>query len=167
MQAWENRPQEISSLLNPAFCGILLTIGIAEYTKKNAEGAPFAFPFIMLPLVLHKPSRQTFPRNVNTHFSNWITNAETAPAKVGFAKRARNLVPYVREALIFTMQNNSIQLTRTGALKSTESAEIIRKFYSGSTEEVSDCIKASQICGKWLAMAGDFKSVMALTGVRP
>ena len=117
MKEWANRPPEIAALLNPAFCGFLMSTGLDAYTQNVNEGAPYAFPFVMLPLVLHKPTRQAFPRSSRTAFSTWITNADTAIAKVGFAERAKNMAPYVKEALAFAMQHNSIYVTESGRLK--------------------------------------------------
>jgi len=70
MKEWANRPPEIAALLNPAFCGFLMSTGLDAYTQNVNEGAPYAFPFVMLPLVLHKPTRQAFPRSSRTAFSN-------------------------------------------------------------------------------------------------
>lgn len=159
-----DRSPEVAALLNPAFCGLLLSIGIAEYNKYAEDGAPYAFPFIMLPLVLHRPTRMVFPRTVRTAFSAWITNTDTAIAKIGFAERAKNMTPYVKEALIFSIQNKSVELTDLGLLKSVST---LANSFPGATRDVEDCIKASKFSGKWLSMIGDFKTAMALLGVRP
>lgn len=164
MKEWANRSPEIAALLNPAFCGFLLWTGLDEYTKNFDEGAPYAFPFVMLPLVLHKPTREIFPRSSRTAFSAWITNADTAIAKIGFAERAKNMAPYVKEALAFTMQNNSIYATEAGRLKISNPA---RKSFPNATQETNDCIRASVMCGKWFSLVGDFKTAMALLGVKP
>lgn len=164
MKEWANRPPEIAALLNPAFCGFLLSTSLDEYTKNTSGGAPYAFPFVVLPLVLHKPTRQILPRSSRTAFSAWITNANTAIVKVGFAERAKNMTPYVKEALAFTMQNNSIYITESGRLKTTNS---LPKSFPNATQEVNECVRASVLCGKWFSMIGDFKTAMALLGVKP
>lgn len=164
MKQWANRPPEIAALLNPAFCGFLMSTGLDEYTKNVTEGAPYAFPFVMLPLVLHKPTRQMFPRSSRTAFSTWITNADTAIAKIGFAERAINMSPYVKEALAFAMQNNSIIITESGRLKTSKPAP---KSFPNATHEVNECVRAAVMCGKWFSMVGDFKTAMALLGVKP
>lgn len=164
MKDWENRPPEIASLLNPAFCGLLIAISLVTYTRKINEGAPFAFPFVMLPLVLHEPTRKIFPRSARTTFLSWITNKDTAIAKVGFAERARNMIPYTRESLTFAMQHNTICVTASGRLKI--SPPVPRRF-SNATPEVKDCINAASICGNWFSQAGDIKTAMALLGVKP
>lgn len=163
MKKWLNRSPEVAALLNPAFCGFLLSIAINEYNKNVEEGAPYMFPFIMLPLVLHKPTRLMFPRGTRTAFSAWITNADTAIAKVGFAERAKNMTPYVKEALMFSIQKKNIEFTEHGLLRAIPP----RKSFSDATIEVADCIRASKFSGKWLSMMGDFKTAMVLLGVRP
>lgn len=163
MKDWANRPPEIAALLNPAFCGFLLSTGLNEYNKNVDKGAPYAFPFVMLPLVLHRPTRERFPRSSRTAFSAWITNADTAIAKIGFAERAKNMAPYVKEGLTFAMQNNSIYVTESGRLKTTPA----KKSFPSATQEVNECIRASVMCGKWFSMVGDFKTAMALLGVKP
>lgn len=159
-----NRSPEVAALLNPAFCGFLLSTAIAEYNKNVKEGVPYMFPFIMLPLVLHRPTRLIFPRTSKTAFSTWITNTDTAIAKVGFSERAKNMTPYVKEALIFSIQNKSIEFNDFGLLQSLSP---LSKSFPDATTEVEDCIRASKFSGKWLAMIGDFKTAMALLGVRP
>ena len=164
MKEWANRPPEIAALLNPAFCGFLMSTGLDAYTHNVNEGAPYAFPFVMLPLVLHKPTRQAFPRSSRTAFSTWITNADTAIAKIGFAERAKNMAPYVKEALAFAMQHNSIYVTESGRLKTSNPAP---KSFPNATQEVNECVRAAVMCGKWFSMVGDFKTAMALLGVKP
>lgn len=164
MKEWANRPPEIAALLNPAFCGFLMSSGLDEYAKTVNDGAPYAFPFVMLPLILHKSTRQMFPRSSRTAFSAWITNADTAIAKVGFAERAKNLAPYVKEALVFAMQNNSVYVTESGRLKTLTP---VPKSFPNATQEFNECVRAAVMCGKWFSMVGDFKTAMALLGVRP
>lgn len=164
MKEWANRPPEIAALLNPAFCEFLISAGLDAYMQNVKEGAPYAFPFVMLPLVLHKPTRQAFPRSSRTAFSTWVTNADTAIAKVGFAERAKNIAPYVKEALVFAMQHNSIYVTDSGRLKISNPP---LKSFPNATQEVNECVRAALMCGKWFSMVGDFKTVMALLGVKP
>jgi hypothetical protein len=164
MKEWADRSPEIAALLNPAFCGYLISVGLAEYTKNINEGAPYAFPFVMLPLVLHKPSRTLLPRSTRTAFSAWITNANTAIAKIGYAERAKNVVPYVREALVFAIQNGRVQINKAGQLRTLKPTP---KSFPNATQEIDECVRAAMLCGKWFSKVGDFKTAMALLGVRP
>ncbi|MGE4442398.1 MAG: three component ABC system middle component [Desulfomicrobium sp.] len=164
MKDWDKRPPEIAALLNPAFCGYLLSIGLIEYTNNIEEGAPYLFPFIQLPLVLHKPTRDILPRSSRTSFSAWITGTNTAAAKVGFAERARRVSPYAKEALVFSLQHKRITVTDDGLLRVPSAPP---KSYRNATREINECVRAAILCGKWFSMIGDFKTAMALLGVKP
>jgi hypothetical protein len=74
------------------------------------------------------------------------------------------MAPYVKEALAFAMQHNSIYVTDYGRLKTSNPAP---KSFPNATQEVNDCVRAAVMCGKWLSMVGDFKTAMALLGVKP
>ncbi|MCI5123394.1 MAG: hypothetical protein D3925_02685 [Candidatus Electrothrix sp. AR5] len=164
MRAWTHRPPELAALLNPAFCSFLVSTGLDEYIKKTENGAPYPFPFIMLPLVLHKSTRRMFPKTSRTTFSAWITKPDTVTLKIGFAERARNLTPYVKEALVFAIQEERIQISNSGMLKPVSPS---RKSFSKATPEVNECIRAARMCGKWFSSVGDFNMTMALLGVSP
>lgn len=164
MKVWADRPPEVAALLNPAFCSLLVSVALDEYIRNAEDGSPYPFPFIMLPLVLHKPTRQIFPRTTRTTFSAWITKPDTATVKVGFPERAKNLNFYVKEALIFGILNGRIQLSDTGLLKPVTSSP---KSFPKATPEVNECIRAAKMCGKWFSLTGDLKTAMALLGIRP
>lgn len=165
MKQWADRPFEIATLLNPAFCGWLILISLNEYTKNIKEGAPFAYPFIVLPLVLHDPTREKLNYLTNRTFPDWIANDEIAGiVKIGFADRARKTVPYVKEALIFAMQRNSIHITDSGLLQSTYAAP---KSFPHATSDTEDCADAASLCGKKLSKFRQFETVLTLLGVVP
>lgn len=82
----------------------------------------------------------------------------------GFAERAKNMVPYVKETLLFAMQHNSIYVTKAGQLKISHP---VPKSFPKATQDVNECVWAAVRCGKLFSMVGDFKTAMALLGVRP
>lgn len=166
MKKWEERSIEIATLLNPAFCGYLLSLGIKGYTEQAQENAPYVFPFIMLPLVLHKPTREKLPKKVGRKtFLTWIDEQEIIDiVKIDFAERAKNLVPYVKEALLFAIKHNIIELTNAGMLIS-KNENINTRRYINKTEEIEECIEISEKCGKLIAKAGNFNMVMISLGV--
>jgi hypothetical protein len=83
------------------------------------------------------------------------------------AERARTLVPYSREALLFggTLGFLTVSEDRVSAeqgWKRKISAELRR-----SSDEVRSCAKRADFLGRWFARAGSPATVMALMGVRP
>ena len=81
MKAWEDRPPEVASLLNPAFCGQVIYRCVEGFTETENAPMPYPLAFLVLPLVLHPPTRASV--NANTrHFQVWL-NAHQ-PIKIVF-----------------------------------------------------------------------------------
>lgn len=58
MKRWDQRPFEIRNLFNPAFCGLVLFRALRGYEEEDARGMPFSLSLLVLPLCLHKDSRE-------------------------------------------------------------------------------------------------------------
>ena len=58
MKRWDQRPFEIRNLFNPAFCGLVLFRALHGYEEEDARGMPFSLSLLVLPLCLHKDSRE-------------------------------------------------------------------------------------------------------------
>lgn len=166
MKKWNERSPEVATLLNPAFCGLLLYLGVKAYSQEINEGVPYAFPFIMLPLVLHKQTRDNLPRSVSTTFSSWITKEKNILVKANFPKHASHLSPYIKEALIFAVNSEALQIMEKGQLMVTNKKVKVKESDFLPTKEVEDCMKKSTMCGKWFARTRDFKTSLALLGVK-
>lgn len=110
LRNWNERSPEVAALFNPAFTSALIYTALLEFKKNDSCEAPYAFPFVLLPIVLHPKTRKKLPRSSRTAFSVWITNEDNAGIKVEFAERAKQLTPYVKEALLFSLQNNRLSI---------------------------------------------------------
>jgi len=88
MKRWTERPAEVVNLLNPAFCGRLLYDTIRTYNDTANRGFPFPLIYLVLPLLLHKATRQSI--NSRTQFIVWKQSNEHH--LIGFAERAKQLV---------------------------------------------------------------------------
>jgi Family of unknown function (DUF6521) len=66
IQRWTGRPREEANLLNPAFCCTALTSSIVGYMGVDAEGMPYPLAFMILPIALHKTTREALPQNTRT-----------------------------------------------------------------------------------------------------
>jgi hypothetical protein len=86
MTLWALRPQEEANLLNPAFCGLVIALAVDDYVKEVGEGMPFCFAFLVLPIVLHKPTREALPQRTTKALSSWLDENEEYRAT--FADRA-------------------------------------------------------------------------------
>jgi hypothetical protein len=100
MKKWIERPAEVAYLLNPAFCGRLLYGTIRAYNEEAQRGFPFPLVYLVLPLLLHKATRQSV--SSRTQFLIWQQRNEHL--LVRFAERAEQLVHITNEAVEFLLQ---------------------------------------------------------------
>jgi hypothetical protein len=95
---WEQRPFEVANLFNPAFCALVLRQTVQAYQKATHQGMDYSMLFLILPIVLHKATRELLPSGVVSKFHVWIQRHHHL--RVGFADRMQNMVPITREALL-------------------------------------------------------------------
>jgi hypothetical protein len=157
MISWERRPRLISHFLNPALVAVLIGESAAEYERSRHESMPWVLVFIVVPLVLHGPSRRALPRDTRTHLSTWVSRNPVVVA--GFAERARGLAPRVREGLRHGV--------RCGALILDD--QRVQSTFSGRRRvgQLDELIRAAGLIGRWLAKVDRPSTVYALLGVAP
>jgi hypothetical protein len=161
MIVWERRPIEIASLLNPAFCGEVLRRCIEEYEKTASQPFPFPLLYLILPIVLHKKTRETIASQRQLHI--WLQSHEDV--KIGFADRTRQLLPITKEALLFLLQVNAVALDEQARLNIIHYQRHIPT--SQKEGEISSCYRAAVVIGRWFARAGSVTTIYALWGIRP
>ncbi|WP_428992232.1 three component ABC system middle component [Pseudoxanthomonas suwonensis] len=164
---WRDQATEQARILNPAFVGALVAEAARGYETESpgAHPLPYALAFVAVPVVLHKPTRDTLPERTSTTLAAWI--ADHPAAQVGFPERARALAPLVKDAILFASRGGLLRIDGTGfsALINRRLVEAYGR--SCSSPEVGACLRKAQFLGRWLALAGEPNTVMALWGVRP
>jgi hypothetical protein len=165
MNSGSPRSQEEANLFNPPFCSLLLTLAVADYVRTAGQGMPYPLAYLILPIVLHKPTRDALPLRTTKSLSSWLE--ENQEMKVSFAERAISLGDFIRAALIFSCTHNCLAFSDDGLLVVRTKPRGLAPYQNNATEEVRDCIARSQFLGRWMATAGEFSTVMALWGVRP
>ena len=99
MIPWAARSAEERSLLNPCFCSMLIWHAARAYQSESDRSISLEEAFLVLPIVLHHGTRGRLPRGVRTSLAVWVQ--ENPLIRGRFADRAKALVPYSREALLF------------------------------------------------------------------
>lgn len=163
-KAWEDRPREVAFLLNPAFCGMVSLKGIAAYQDVVAQGAPYVFPFLLLPLVLYPRTRTTMPARSNASLLDWLLNEEAADIRFRFAEQAEDLKLFVQEGLLFASRYARLSVTEEGRWRV---AGMSRRRAVPLSAEVESIFTAAVRCGRQLARIDDMAIVMSILGVRP
>lgn len=123
---------------------------------------PFSLALLVLPISLHQDSRNIILKHSRSYFLKTV--AENPQMLIGFAERARSLLPYTLEGFGFVMQHNSFEVTEVGRLQTADRG--IRKKVDGTKESV-DCQRVARIVGKNFARINDRVTIYTTLGVRP
>lgn len=161
MSPWETRPIEIAHLLNPAFCGEVLRRCIRSYNSAGPRQFPFPLVFLVLPIVLHSNTRESIPANTREHLHVWLQGHQNV--RIGFAERARDMVPITKEAIAFLLQVRAVAVNDLAGLRLTR--YVARNITVN--EEIADCYRKAEILGRWFARAGTPAIIYTMWGVRP
>ncbi len=160
MRAWDQRSVEQAALFNPAFLAVVLAA--ASRGAHEGGGLPWSLAFLVVPLVLHRPSREALPGRTTTSLPVWLER--NPQARVGFSQRAGDLAPLTREAARLGLAAGSLRLTgdrlHPGIVRRRTKA--VR-----ASAERDDCLSRAEFAGRWLAGNGDVVTVFGLFGVRP
>lgn len=160
---WKDRNKIVANLFNPAFCGEILRTVVKEYNKYTNTQFPFAFSFLVLPILLHKETREKMPRSTRTYLFVWVE--ENDSLFFDFPTRTRSMVKYTKEAISFSMMYNKMFITDEGFIKSSD--EKIKKYSDEDHEEYNEILKKAEMLGKWLSQTSDVKSIYSFFRITP
>jgi hypothetical protein len=161
VKRWDHRPFEIRNLFNPAFCGLILFRALSGYEEKGARGMPFSLSLLVLPLCLHKESREAIAENPRSLLKSTENNQQIM---VRFAERVTQMLPYTFEGFGLLMEKGCISVTDSGCIQTIPSK--VRKSVSGTDETVA-CQKVARIVGKEFARVADRVTIYTTFGIRP
>src|SRR5260370_27416109 len=114
MRPWTNRVIEEANLFNPAFCATLLAKAIDEFEKKAHRSFPLSLTFLLLPVVLHRGTREALPHSTITSLLSWVQN--NREQLIDFAIRVQRLRGITREGLMFGIQHETLAFSVDGGL---------------------------------------------------
>lgn len=144
------RAPEAVALFNEAFTSELIVN--AAWAKEQDSGTGLSWPasFVILPLVLHPPTRESLPRSPNVTLAAW---AVRNPAfSQGIDIRVATLAPSTRRAIRFAMR------TRRLVLRGTDLVATARpRMPNPQTwpEELTTSVRAARVAGRWFRATDD------------
>jgi hypothetical protein len=162
MEEWGERPIEIASLFNPAFCSVILRDAVKGFQNEQSIGMNYALIYLILPIVLHKTTRDKLPIAITVKMHSWLT--QNREIKIQFPARVRGLLDITKEGMIYGLQAKMFVINENGNLKAT--SKKVKPEWESSSEPFI-CSKKAQFVGRWLANAGDIKTIYHMWGVRP
>ena len=161
---WADRPSEEAKNLNPAFCGELIARTVGEFHKARRAPLNFATAFTILPLVLHKPTRDSLPGRANAVFAGWV--AEHNPIVTELPDRAGRLWPISREALLFAIHHQLLMIEDGGLVPGGRPLRPTAKS-APTTDDVDEARSAAALLGRWFANQRSQPSVLQGLGITP
>ena len=161
---WAERSAEEARIFNPAFCGELIGRTVSEYHRTRQAALSMVIAFLVLPLTLHRRTREALPGRANTAFAGWV--AEHAALLVELPERARDLRPVSREALLFAVRHQLLALDALGLLPGKRPVPRSARL-AVSTDEVDSVRSAASLLGRWFAAQGTQTSILQGMGVVP
>ena len=162
MKPWNQRPREVRTLFNPAFCGLVLARGMEGFMEAANRPMPFSLTLLILPLCLHKRTRDQLKAANRSYLTSILQ--DHPEIRVDLAQRARGLMPYTMEAFGYLMACDVITIDDAGAI--ALKTEMVRKNLSGS-QDTKDCQTVARSLGKKLALLNDRVTIYTTLGIRP
>lgn len=150
-----------AAMLNPALIAALTASAIERYRAESGRPMPWAFPFLIAPLVLHRETREALPRRITIHWAPWVSNHPVLQA--GFAPRALSLVEPVRDGLRFGLSVGALRLAGGGAL----TGGLASNARVEAVGDVAAITRAAGFVGRWLTRLDQPATAFALLGVAP
>jgi len=162
VKPWNQRPIEVRNLFNPAFCGLVLFRAMQGYEEEDTRGIPFSLSLLVLPLCLHKDSREVIAACTRSYL---LKVAEKYPQlQVGLAARVTAMLPYSFEGFGLLMERGCISVAADGRLQTVP--DKVRKSVTG-TEETISCQRVARFVGREFARIADRVTVYRTFGIRP
>jgi hypothetical protein len=163
MIPWEKRPDEVANLLNPAFCGEIIRRCIKGYQKRTEQTFEYPLLYLILPIVLHRGTRDKINPRSKNKMHTWLQ--ENQDVRIGYANRAKRLVPITREAVQFLICQNALEIDSGGGV-------IIPSYRRKNIEghnygEIADIFKKAEVVGKWFSNSGTTSTIYTMRGVKP
>ena len=165
LRLWHERTREEAHLLNPAFCCLIVTAACAGYIESNEQPLPVALSFMILPITLHRRTREALPRTTSTSIPAWLQ--QHPEAKLGFYERLMALQPHTREAIRYGLSFDCLTFHLSGGIRRIASESSYRNALRLLEGDARHCLSRGRFLGKWLGGGASIATTMALWGIRP
>ncbi|MBZ6380032.1 hypothetical protein B5C34_00035 [Pacificimonas flava] len=155
---------ETLRLLNPAFLATVIGHAATGYVEHRDHGLPFAFAFIVPPLVLHKDTRVVLPKMITSKLPDW---AHKNSAELAFLPdHARELRSAVRSAILIGVHFDIIRFDERARMRASSkfNPKTARPELRKS-DEVKEIMNKSRFVGRWLSVSGNQPTVLSILGI--
>lgn len=152
------------ALFNPAFLARLLHDAVSDYEKGSRRSMPVALAFLLVPLVLHKPTRDDLPTLASSQMQAWIREHPRHLAQLG--TRVVRMRPFVGVSIRFGL-HHGVLTGEDGRIGPGSVRRRPRGYNERESLEVQECLRAARFSGRWFARQLDTATLLALWGLQP
>ncbi len=152
------------ALFNPAFLARLLHDAVSDYEKGSRQSMPVALAFLLIPLVLHKPTRDDLPTLASSQIQTWIREHPRHLAQLG--TRVVGMRSFVGLSIRFGLHHGALT-GEDGRIGPGSVRRRPRGYNESESLEVQECLRAARFMGRWFARQPDTATLLALWGLRP
>ena len=163
MEQWSKRSIEVAYLLNPAFCASLVYLAIKEYSKKISHGLPFSLIYLILPILLHKTTRDDI--NSKTNMVKWLQNRPEL--LIGFSKRVNSLLDYTNETIEFLLSHEIVKIVGDKFQIINNLSPTLINVNAEKNREMKDCYLKAEHLGRWFANMKSQENIYIAWGIKP
>jgi|SRR5665213_595889 len=156
-------PEEIA-LFNPAFLARVIRDSAGDYEGESGQGMPVALPFLVVPIVLHLPTRVELPGSASSQMQTWIREHPQNMSHLG--SHVISLRGFVGFAIRFGLIHGVLR-SQDGRLSAGPVKRRPPHFNDLESSEVRDCLRASRLVGRWFGRQPDPATLLAFWGLRP
>ncbi len=162
--SWSERPSEEAANLNPAFCAELIGRVVNEFHRARRTSLNITTVFVVLPLTLHKPTRDRLPGRANAAFATWLAEHNALLAEL--PGRINRLRAVSREALLFALRHRLLSV-QDGELVPGQQAVRATARTTPSTDDVDEARRAANLIGRWFANQSTQAGILQGIGIAP
>jgi Family of unknown function (DUF6521) len=152
-------------MFNPAFVGEGLHRFSKAYTSECDKPLPFAALFIAAPIFVFEDLRETVKPRSYDQLHVWIR--DNPRVRTHLPARARQFVPYVREAIVLLLSTGRLALN--DGVVSTPMLRMRRWKLGDPATEIPDhdALARAGTLGRWFGRVGDDVTIFNMLGVKP
>ncbi|MBI3714819.1 MAG: hypothetical protein HY255_02360 [Betaproteobacteria bacterium] len=125
----------------------------------------FPLVFMVLPIALHKTTREALPAGGRTSLPGWLL--ENGEARINFAERVISLKPHTREAVSFGLASGVLHIEGGAIARTADGKRLANRALNLFEGEARECLLAARVIGKWFASIDSPETTMALWGIQP
>jgi hypothetical protein len=137
---------------------------VQGHEEEDPRGMPFSLSLLVLPLCLHKDSREAIVGSSRSYLLR--VTEKNQQVMVGFADRVTQMLPYAFEGFGLLMERGCIIVANDGRIQ-TVPKKVRKTVDQTGTAETIACQKVARIIGKEFARIADRATVYTTFGIRP